>query len=992
MTQTWPPSPCVEDEEVALAKEHIPDVALRQVKSEDQPAGTRGSVDQYPIIDDSDVTPQQSDARKADSVPTKTGKEAAGNDEKRFVLLASQMSESEPETSRSSEGLHRSKSTNQLRQQDDRGRPQVTRIHTDLGAGLNGMRTGHRRAPSPYAHTTTGPVDALSPETRYKENLLSPMHAHEPRRSNSVHPGSRTADRDSSDSDHKAKPSRRPERSRSRAARQSFSHSDRSEPEIAKRSRSTKRKDNNDEKFAARAHRYRSPAPRPGGFTGYTYTGQNNITPPATPKPNGGSARSSAGDQSVVQEQPSSRYASKRGTTDSPNTSSAEESHNRRSREQTNFRSARSRRSSRVRGDEDEHPTLTRARSQRRERQPRDDQQFSSDERSRHGTKTPVSARAPMSMEGLLENAFAANQSKCSKEGNARSRHVSPLASPAPSPPQTPRGDRSPKDYFDQGHQPSKSSKLRSRPPSIDDTHLKELKNVSSSLLGVATLGASLAAKAIPALSRSNTSQSLEAPSSSSQSRPSSGQRSRRPSPLLDDTQSVYQSLSRANSVTSHDNVAAMRTTTYAVHEDRGVPKTTQYAQTPLEVPRTASRASSYSHSPEQPRPQAPFRAYSSTTTQGYQQQIHSPALQKVQTIPLSHEPGTISTNTPPRPNPLPPCPRSRPVAGLHDWYTIRDMSFLNFCPTCMGFLGSTRFRDHFVPNFQRDPRLPVCCAMSYPWLRVAWIQSIKQERQDLSLVREIAQGPPASTKPCSGVKPDSRKWYHLVDPRTKRAVDNFDLCSACVRNVDLIFPKLRYEVFDRPQDKKEVEKVCNLAPNSRHFQGILSELERLSDRTKDSRSRKEYLLDFVDYIRRISRLRECSKDSLMRSQSWHFHPDLPEFTICEECYEEVVWPLRERPIARDVSRTLKIVPTLRKGTLHPGGTSCQLYSERMRRAFLDAVTRNDFDFLKRTAQHRYQWELHCQEQHAKFGMESQAGHDRWNEMEKNILQWKSVE
>ena len=364
----------------------------------------------------------------------------------------------------------------------------------------------------------------------------------------------------------------------------------------------------------------------------------------------------------------------------------------------------------------------------------------------------------------------------------------------------------------------------------------------------------------------------------------------------------------------------------------------------------------------------------------------------KCSPTPCTSNPGTILPNTPVRPNTLPACPRSRPIAGLHDWYTIRDMSFLNFCPSCMGFLGSTRFRDYFVPNFQRDPRQPVFCAMSHPWLRVAWLQSIKQDRQDLGLVLQIAQGPPVATRPCSGSKPDSKKWYHLADPRTKRAIDNFDLCSACVRNIDLIFPKLQYEVFDRPKDTKEVAKVCNLAPNSPHFQSILSELERLSDRIKDPRSRKDYFLDFVDYVRRISRLRPCQKDTLVDVQSWHFHPNLPELTICEKCYEEVVWPLRERSIARDVSKTLKIVPTLRKGALHPGGTSCQLYSERMRRAFHDAVNKNDFDYLKQTAQHRYQWEQHCQEQHVKYERESKAGHDRRSEIEKNILVWQSIQ
>ncbi|ETI20734.1 hypothetical protein G647_07076 [Cladophialophora carrionii CBS 160.54] len=996
MTQTWPPSPCVEDEEVALAKEHMPGVAPNQLKSENQPASSRGSVDQYPIIDDTHVAPQPSHGQEhgPGSATRKSGQEPVANTEKRFVLVPSQTTESEPETLRPANGLHRSKSTTQLPQPDvARGRPHVTRIHTDLGAGLDEMRTGQRRAPSPYSHTPTASWDALSPDANRKDNLLSPMHAHEARRAASVHPGPRVANPDISESDQKATSRRRPDRSRSRAARQSFSHSDRSDSEKVKRSRSTKRDESPDSRFSRRAHRYQSPAPRPGAFSGYTYTGQDHITPPATPKPNNNSARSSAVEQTPVSEQSNSRHVPRRVNTDSPNTSSAEDSHNRRPREQDGVRSARSRRSSRARGEAEEKSSSKRERSQRRDRPSKDDssrEQYSSDEKPRRGTKTPVSARTPLTMEGLLENAFVANQNKGSRNGDARSRRASPCVSPAHSPPQTPRDDRSPRDYFEQSHHSLKPSRQRSRPPSVDETHLKDLRNVSSSLLGVATLGASLAAKAIPALTRSNTSQSLETPSSGSQSRPSSGQRSRRPSPLLEESQPVYQSLSRTNSVTSRDDSAATRTTTYTVHEDRAVPKTAQYTPAPLEAPRTASRASSYSHSPDQPRPPAPFRAFSTTTTQGYQQPGAAPAQQILLSSPLNLEAGTALPNTAARPNSLPPCPRSRPVAGLHDWYTIRDMSFLNFCPSCMGFLGSTRFRDYFIPSFQKDPRQPIICAMSHPWLRVAWLQSIKQDRKDLGLIWHIAHGPPAGTKPCSGTKSDLRRWYHLTDPRTKRAVDNFDICSACVRNIDLIFPKLQFCVFDRPQDKKEVEKICNLNTHSRHFLPILNELERLSERSKDSIRHRDFQ-DFVDYIRRISRNRQCVKDTLLATQSWHFHPEIPELTICEECYEEVVWPLRDRPIARDVSKTLKLVPPLRKSSLLPG-TSCQLYSERMRRAFHDAVSRNNLESLKQVAQYRYHMEHRLQEMHKLYEMDQQAGIDRRHEIEKNISIWKSIE
>ena len=54
MARRWPPSPSVEDEESALAREHILEHPLTS-KSEDQAGGCRGSVDQYPIILDVDI-------------------------------------------------------------------------------------------------------------------------------------------------------------------------------------------------------------------------------------------------------------------------------------------------------------------------------------------------------------------------------------------------------------------------------------------------------------------------------------------------------------------------------------------------------------------------------------------------------------------------------------------------------------------------------------------------------------------------------------------------------------------------------------------------------------------------------------------------------------------------------------------------------------------------------------------------------------------------
>ena len=205
------------------------------------------------------------------------------NTEKRFVFIPSQKRELEPAPHPGS--LHRSKSTTQPTDNNtQRGRPQVARIHTDVRAGLEGMVTGHRRTPSPYAYQSAALTEALAAGPRSKNQLLSPMHAQEARRPTSIHPGTHPAEHDSSDSDHKSKPKKRPEQYQSRDARQSFSPSDRSEPERTTYSKMTVRDSSPENKSSRRVHRYRSPAPPPGGFVGYSYTGQDDMTPPQTPK------------------------------------------------------------------------------------------------------------------------------------------------------------------------------------------------------------------------------------------------------------------------------------------------------------------------------------------------------------------------------------------------------------------------------------------------------------------------------------------------------------------------------------------------------------------------------------------------------------------------------------------------------------------------------------------------------------------------------------
>lgn len=239
----WPPSPSVEDEDVALAKEHLLDVSRCRLNSDDQGAQSRGSVDQFPIILDtsdsagliSPEVPRSSnpcslipDNSSGDEQQEPTTPPALNHD-KRFVFLPSRKSDID-ETS-PHDGLHRSKSTARIPpfQEVPRGRPQVTRLQTDLGAGLDTMISGHRRTPSPYAYKPGALVDS-STARQNNANLLSPTHVRGARRPLSARPASYCHNHESSDSDHRAKSRKRLERSRGRAVPPTLAHS---ESEIA---------------------------------------------------------------------------------------------------------------------------------------------------------------------------------------------------------------------------------------------------------------------------------------------------------------------------------------------------------------------------------------------------------------------------------------------------------------------------------------------------------------------------------------------------------------------------------------------------------------------------------------------------------------------------------------------------------------------------------------------------------------------------------------
>lgn len=983
MARQWPPSPSVEDEEVALAHEHH---NLRRFKGDELPAGSRGSVDQYPVIldigDKATTTADENSGISSDEslgppTPTHT------RTDQRFIHIPT--TSSNPATS-----FHNVPPPQEAKKDSPRGRPNVSRIQTDMAGDLQEMITGRRRAPSPYAYAPAQKAEKIERGNQFAgECLLSPKHANLPildtKRASSARPRIKTDDLDSStDSDRRS--DRRRHHSRKRSTREPFSR--------------TQHLEANDPPRPAlndhRASSYSGASPEPGLLhkalhkedRGIGALEQHGRTAMRGPKdsPYTSSAEET---KSSIKHQYSPR-ANNKSSHDSPYTSSADESKSK--RRDIDSGSPRSRPSS-IRKKDRPHLDLQDHHYSYGGGQLPDDKHDSETRRkdvSHHpvydgrGYLEPSSLRSPRAVEDYLEKAFKDNKTSNSDINLRPSPCASPRASPPETPPKTPRTDRRSKDYFGLGvSQPIHAPIHRSRPSSREENLYKDVKPLTAAL--AATGIGKVAAGFAPNSSRSSPSLT-EKPLSVPTNKTQSNWKSRNSSPKTEDLRPI----SRTGSFAQGEVRPVSRTSTFPLAERRSISRNGSYAPPQDESPRVSQRTLSYSSTDEHPH-QRP--SPSPRTSQGNFMPVtgtEAPLSSASRPMRSSHSssekvPQTAASNGPSRA--LAPCPRSKPVSGFSDWYTLKELPELDICPSCMGSLGNSRFRDSFVPSLAKPRTQEVRCALSKPWIRNAWIQVLKQHRRSLDMIYQLIHLPP-TTKPCPGRKGEVRSWYRIIDPDTGDPVPNFEACSACVRSVELIFPQLR-GILKRSTSL--VERTCDLNCDSKRFVGYMSQMDLAAMRFDVERLREPKIQALADHARRTARVRECRRDDKIRSQPWHFMPQLPEFTICEECFQDVVWPVIDKPIAKSINRTLQMVPATRDGH-HASGISCQLYSDRMRRTFVEAVQYSDYDLLRSVATRRYGVERLLQENHQLYLRDMAMGKDRAIEMQNNIMKWREWE
>ena len=334
----------------------------------------------------------------------------------------------------------------------------------------------------------------------------------------------------------------------------------------------------------------------------------------------------------------------------------------------------------------------------------------------------------------------------------------------------------------------------------------------------------------------------------------------------------------------------------------------------------------------------------------------------------------------------LPPCERPTPLAGLTDWYTLVGFPSCSICPSCRDVVSSTGYARYFKPSLSRSPGSLTRCGFSLPWVRMAWLLNIKQRRRDFDMIYTMAEVA-VHEPPCPGKIGAIRQWYRVVDAESGKQVSGFDACSYCVSSLETMFPLLRGLFQKSRSHHPKQERACALRSDSKRFPVYVDLLEVTADHANKFK-RPPNTLRFLELAKKMAAVRECSRDDMLLDQRWHTIAQIPELTVCEECYDEVVQPAINRgsSLASQFSRNPHRIEPLDEGV------SCQLYSPRMRTAFADACKRNDLAGLMAMAVQRHRIEIELQARNAVVQKAELGDEERTERVKGLVEEWKRWE
>ncbi|KAF2432004.1 hypothetical protein EJ08DRAFT_586245 [Tothia fuscella] len=333
----------------------------------------------------------------------------------------------------------------------------------------------------------------------------------------------------------------------------------------------------------------------------------------------------------------------------------------------------------------------------------------------------------------------------------------------------------------------------------------------------------------------------------------------------------------------------------------------------------------------------------------------------------------TASTNGIPRrdfsqpipvPASLPSCPRKEFTRKYDDWYIVDGNPNFDVCPSCLDeIIRPTPFKSYFRRAPPRDNTVRRRCDFGSPWIRLAWLLTLKQQRQSLELLHGVA-AVTGSEPECPGAHEAVGTWYTITD-EFGALMPYLTICQRDQRHLGAVFQSLAGIFVRLPSVNSRTPSTCSIRSDSKRFPLYLDLLVDIDDRTRfKDRVSSSDVKPLIDFVRSNAFKSECKQDRIVIDQTWHYIPSLPALSICEECYDDIVLPCIKdgSPLASKFNRVPMPLPPAYENS----GCSCQLYSPRMRRVWERAVRRSDedgFAYLARKVNERREVELDLRRQ-----------------------------
>ncbi|KAK0727226.1 hypothetical protein B0T26DRAFT_124085 [Lasiosphaeria miniovina] len=338
----------------------------------------------------------------------------------------------------------------------------------------------------------------------------------------------------------------------------------------------------------------------------------------------------------------------------------------------------------------------------------------------------------------------------------------------------------------------------------------------------------------------------------------------------------------------------------------------------------------------------------------------------------------------------LPDCRWKSPnKTSSAQFLTLPRADNFNICTECYdAVFANTKYQKMLVPASRPADQLLSCNFGSSFWYRIAYLMTVKYGYSDLGLLEDIATVT-GRHQPCAGPLPATRVWYSMMAPNARRSmpISSFNVCSSCSKMVLALFPNLAGAFVLLDPHAEATRDICELhfTPERKRFLEYFDLLETASDRSLSRRIEPD-LLELADRIRVISLTDECRRNIPIANRKWYVMESLPEFSVCEECFDSVVWPLLEDEDCGDIP------PNFYKSRQTRAIAACQLYSDRMRDVFRKACYRNDMDYLESKLKEKLKLESEIRAKYADLAKQDQ--NDPWvrGEMASLIRQMKDIE